>query len=349
MAFTLITQGTFVQPATAVNQIIPCPTGCDYFRTTNITQGALANAGANIMGEWFAGGIYPPLDGLSWFRSGGATLDVINFVTAGAPGFTFVNSYPKPEAPITGTVISATNPAVATLPNSNPYQVGDSVVIYSVTGMTQIGGMTFTVSARDATHITLGGLNATGFTAATAFLVRRVAAQPKVAPPFYYITNITQATQGVVTVSQIHSLQVGQAVEFTIPQNNATSNGMQQLTNFNQPQNKPAIITAVTPFTFTINVDTSGYSPFLFLANPAGFPSVVWATVAPAGQQATFNPITGVQTGYNFLQVPFHSGLFVPYMLVSAGAGSPAGVAGDRVMWQCYKAETGTINAPVPT
>lgn len=350
MAFTLLTQGTFVQPATAINQVIPCPTGCDYFKTFNVTQNAIPASGTNIIGEWYGGGIYAPGDGVSWVKSGGSNIMSLNsFATFGVQGFTYVQRYPQPEAPVAGTDITATNPAVAHLPVTNPYQVGDSVVIYSVVGMSQIAGMTFTVSARDATHITLGGLNATGFTAGTAFIARRVPAQPRVAPPFYYITAITQATQGVVTVSQVHTLQVGQAVEFTIPQNNATSNGMQELTNFNQPQSKPAIITAVTPFTFTINVDTSGYAPFVFLANPAGFPSVKWATVAPAGQQATFNPVTGVQTGYNFLQVPFHTGLFVPYMLVAAGAQSPGGQAGDRVMWQCYKAETGTINAPVPS
>ena len=36
MAFTIVTQGTFIQPATAVNQIIPLPSGADYFVTTNI-------------------------------------------------------------------------------------------------------------------------------------------------------------------------------------------------------------------------------------------------------------------------------------------------------------------------
>lgn len=348
MAFTLVTQGTFVQPATAVNQIIPCPSGCDYFKTVNITQAALTNAGSNIVGEWFGGGVYAPGDGLSWFKTGSVSLGVASFNLASVPGFTYVQSYPQPEAPVTGTVITAANPAVASV--ANTYNVGDSVIIYNAVGMQQISGMTFTISARDNTHITLGGLDASGFaSAASSFLVRRVPAAPRVAPPFYYITGITQDTQGVVTTSQVHTLQVGQAVEFTIPQNNGTSNGMQQLTNFNQPQSKPVIITAVTPFTFTINVNTSGYSPFVFLPNASGFFSVRWATVAPAGQQATFNPVTGVQTGYNFLQVPFHTGIFVPYMLLAAGEGSPAGVAGDRIMYQCYKAETGTINAPVPS
>ena len=41
MPFTIVTQGTFTQPSTAVNQIIPLPSGVDYFVTTNLTQMAL--------------------------------------------------------------------------------------------------------------------------------------------------------------------------------------------------------------------------------------------------------------------------------------------------------------------
>ena len=38
MAFTIVSQGTFIQPATAVNQIIPLPSGVDYFKTWNLSQ-----------------------------------------------------------------------------------------------------------------------------------------------------------------------------------------------------------------------------------------------------------------------------------------------------------------------
>jgi hypothetical protein len=114
-------------------------------------------------------------------------------------------------------------------------------------------------------------------------------------------------------------------------------------------QRVPAIITAVTTYTFTINVNTTNFTAFAFPASSGSPTTALFATVSSAGQAATFNPITNVQTGYNFQYVPFHSGLFIPYMLVSQGAQSPGGSASDVIAWQAFKMETGTINAPVPS
>jgi hypothetical protein len=96
-------------------------------------------------------------------------------------------------------------------------------------------------------------------------------------------------------------------------------------------------------------VNTTGYTAFAFPLSSGSPTTQLFATVAPAGQSATFNPITNVTTGYDFTKVPFHSGLFIPYMLVPAGAASPGGSAADVIIWQAYKMETGTINAPNPS
>jgi hypothetical protein len=54
MAFTIITQGTFTQGATATNQVIPLPSGVDYFVSTNLTQMATtANPGVCVKAEWY--------------------------------------------------------------------------------------------------------------------------------------------------------------------------------------------------------------------------------------------------------------------------------------------------------
>jgi hypothetical protein len=346
MPFTIVTQGTFTQPSTAVNQYIPLPSGVDYFKTINLTQMATTQStGRNVIGEWFGGGLTANGDGISWVKANSAnTMNASTFAALSATGFTYVNSYPSPQASLTGTTITAANPAVASV--TNTYSNGDQVVIYNAVGMQQISGMTFTISSVSGSGFTLSGLNASGFaSAASSFQVRRVAPALPVQPQYYYITGITQASQGVVTVSQAHNYVVGQCVEFQIP----ASCGMVQLNNFNQPQSKPAIITAVTTYTFTINVNTTNYTAFALPASSGSPTTQLFPTVAPQGQNAQYNPITGVQTGYNFQQVPFHSSLFVPYMLVPAGAQNPGGSAGDVIVWQCYKMETGTINAPVPS
>ena len=347
MPFTIVTQGTFTQPATAINQIINLPSAVDFFKTINLTQLATTQStGRNVIGEWFGGGLTAANDGVSYFKSNSSSnaLNASTFAQQSVNGFTYVNAIPAPQAQLTGTTITQATAAVATV--TNTYSNGDQVVIYNAVGMQQISGMTFTISSVSSSGFTLLGLNSSGFASgATSFNVRRVTPSAPVQPNFLYVTGITQASAGVVTVSQAHNYQVGQAVEFTIP----GSFGMTQLNNYSQPQSKPPIITAITTYGFTINVNTTNYSAFAFPASTASPTTQLFATVASQGQQATFNPISGVQTGYNFQQVPYHSGLFIPYMTISAGAQSPGGSAGDVIVYQGYKMETGTINSPVPS
>jgi hypothetical protein len=351
MPFTIVTQGTFTQPSSgaggAVNQIIPLPSGADYFKTYNYTQMATTQAtGVNVMGEWFGGGITANADGISWVKANSAnTMTASLFSTLSATGFTYVNKYPAPQAALPGTTITNATPAVCTV--TNTYSNGDQVIIYNAVGMEQISGMTFTISSVSGSGFTLLGLKAAGFSAgATSFSVRRVAPYTPVEPSFLYVTAITQAAQAQVTVSQAGMVYLGQKLEFTIP----GSFGMVQLNNYYQSQNLPVVVTSIIDaYNFTINVNTTSFTPFAFPASSGSPTTQLFATVAPAGQSTQYNPITGIQTGYNFQQIPFHSGLFVPYMYIPAGAQNPGGSASDVIVWQAYKMETGTINAPVPS
>jgi len=346
--FSIVTQGTFTQPATAVNQIIPLPSGADYFVSTNLTQMNLApSPGVCVRGEWYGGGLTNDNDGLRWTKTLSTNaINISKFSTATASnGFTYVTKFPAPQAPLTGTTITNANPAVATV--TNTYSNGDQVVIYNSVGMEQISGMTFTISSVSGSGFTLLGLNAAGFAAgATAFTVRRVNQFTPVEPSFLYVTAISQATQAQVTVSQANSVYLGQKLEFTIP----ASFGMVQMTNFYQPQNLPVVVTAIVdPYNFTVNVNSTTFTPFTFPASALSPTAQLFATVAPAGQSTQYNPTTGIQTGYNFHHIPFRTGQFIPYMYLPAGAGSPGGSAADVIVWQAFKMETGTINAPVPS
>lgn len=347
MAFTIVSQGTFTQPATAVGQTVPLPSGADYFVSTNLTQMATtANPGVCVRGEWYGGGLFGVNDGLRWTKTNSSSaINITKFSTATASnGFTYVSVPPQPEAAVTGTAITNASPAVVTM--NNTYSEGDVVQLYATTGMLQIAGMAFTISSVSGSGFTLLGLDASGFAApATNVVARRIGKLMPVEPRFLYVTKISQAAQGVVTVSEKHQYVVGQKVEFSIP----GSFGMVQLNNYYLPQNAPPVITAVTDYTFTINVNTTGFSAFAFPASTASPTAQLFATVASAGQSTQYNPITNVQTGYNFQYVPFHSGNFIPYMYLPSGAQSPGGQANDVIVWQAYKMETGTINAPVPS
>ncbi len=347
MAFTIVTQGTFTQPSTAANQIIPLPSGVDYFKTYNLTQLATTQStGRNVIGEWFGGGLTATADGISWVKANSAnTMTASTFAALSATGFTYVNRFPAPQAALTGTTITNANPAVASV--TNTYSNGDTVVIYNAVGMQQISGMTFTISSVSGSGFTLTGLNASGFSAgATSFQVRRVSQFTPVEPSFLYVTNVTQASQGQVTVSQANSVYLGQKLEFTIP----GSFGMVQLNNYYLGQNLPVVVTAIVDaYNFTINVNTTNFTAFAFPASSGSPTTQLFATCAPAGQSTQYNPITGVQTGYNFTNIPFHNGQFIPYMYIPSGAQNPGGSANDVIAWQAFKMETGTINAPVPS
>lgn len=340
MPFTIVSQGTFTQPATAVNQIIPVPSSIDYFKTYNYTK-AIANAPTGcFMGEWFGGGITAANDGIRWGKAGSTSVIVDNFQNASSnpnAGFTYVTTYPAPQAALTGTTITNASPAVATV--TNTYSNGDQVVIYNSVGALMYSGMAFTISSVSGSGFTLLGLNTPG-SAATAFQVRKISPYTAVEPSFLYVTAVTQAVNAQVTVSQASNVYVGQKLEFTVP----ASFGMVQLNNFNQTQSKPAVVLSVIDaYNFTINVNTTGYTAFAFPASSGSPTTQLFATCAPAGQSTQYNPITMVQTGYNFNQLPFHSGVDLPYMLVPAGQYSPGGQANEVIIWQACKWETATI------
>ena len=347
MAFTLVTQGTFTQGAVAEDKIIPLPSSTDYFVTKNLTQiGAGVTPGVVVKGEWYGGGLTPNNDGIRYKNANGSNALIMDkFSTATAsPGFTYVQFEPKPEAAVTGSAITAANPAVVSMVNT--YSEGDTVYLYGTTGMLQISGIPFTISNVTGADFELEGLDASGFAApATAVIARRVPKKRPVEPRSLFITDISQSVQGVVTVSEKHNYVVGQKVEFSIP----GSFGMVQLNNYYLPRNAPPVIVAVTDYTFTIDVNTSNFTSFAFPVSSGSPTTQLFARVASAGQSAQLNPITGIQTGYNFQQVPYHTGIFVPYMYLPAGAQSPGGGAGDTILWQSYKMETGTMYSPIPS
>jgi hypothetical protein len=335
MAFTIITQGTVTQPATPVVQYINLPSSADYFKVYNLTQAAASNSNSGVLFEWF-NNITAVNGALMTFKASG---NVLSQQVNTSGGFTYQSGYPSPEAALTGTTITNATPAVASV--TNTYNNGDRVVIYNSVGALMYSGMTFTISSVSGSGFTLLGLNTPG-SAATAFQVRRIPPANRVEPRFFYITGITQANPAVVTLSEAHDYVVGMKVIFQIP----GSFGMIQLNNFNQSQSLPAVITAVTTYTITVNVNTTAYTAFAFPASSGSPTTQLFATVAPAGAstQVTGNPPNQVVTGYNFQNQPFRTGLFIPYMQLNLGNATAgfnvAGVGGDQLVWQAFKMET---------
>ena len=302
---TIFVQGSFKSTGVPVN--IPLPQGADYFVAFNETQAATTQAtGRGIKFEWFGNPAMASNSAYETYKTNSLNSLNYNLVTSG--GFNYYQDYPRPEAPFTGTAITNATPAVASGFSGLAYNNGDRVVLYDTTGMEIIGGMAFTVSSVSSTGFTLLGLPAAGFAApATDVIARRVGLYNQVLPEFMYVTAISQAAQAQVTTSTVNTnvIYVGQKLVFQIPQ----SFGMTELNTNNQPgtQDVPYIVTSIVDaYNFTINVNTTNFTPFAFPASTLSPTAPAFATVAPAGSSTQYDPIAQTFTGYNFNLQPFN-------------------------------------------
>ena len=342
MAFTIITGDSFTSTGAGVK--IPLPSSADYFKTWNITQLTATNPNTVTNGQWFG-----PKFGAGASAAGSGiktvkTTSIQESAFAAGTGFTYVTTAPVVEAQAANaiTAITAANPAVVS--QTNTYSNGDILRLYSTTDMLQIAGMDFQISSVSGSGYTLLGLPATasnGFAAAgTAGFTRRISKFGAVEPEFLYITNISQATQAVVTtsVNPADHYVVGMKIHFSVP----ASFGMTQI---NQLTGKIVAVNAVAAtsnigaYNVTVDIDSSAFTAFAFPASTSSPTAPLFATLAPAGASTQFNPVTLVQTGYDFQKQPFRTGEFVPYMFLTGGAQSPAGANNDVINWAAYKFE----------
>lgn len=336
MAFTLITQGSFLSAGAAVN--IDLPSSADYFKAINMTQLATTQAtGRGVMFEWFGNPSFAQNSAIRWSKTNSADALNMSLVTSG--GFNYLTSFPQPEGAVVGTAITAASPAVVSM--TNTYSAGDKVVLYNTVGMAQIGGMAFTISSVTGSAFSLIGLPAAGFAAAaTAVTARRVSSVTSVEPEFLYVTAISRAAQAVVTCSQLPvNVFVGQKLVFQVPQ----SFGMTEInsTNLNGiPVVVTSIANAASAYQFTISLNTTGFTTFAFPASTASPTAPLFATVASAGAQTSYDPVLQTYTGYNVSVDSFRSGMMLPAMNLQAGAQSPAGSSGDTIAWQAFKCES---------
>lgn len=349
MPFTIITQGSFTSTGAGIR--IPLPSSANYFKTVNKTQMATTQAtGRCVMGEWYSG-VFNDNDGIRWKKANNTSVmnaDLFSTSTA-SNGFTYVTVAPSAEAYVSGFSSTQANPAVVT--QTNTYSDGDIVRLKTATGDLVLGGMPFQISSSSGAGYTLLGLPATaanGFTAISAASTSRISKYAAVEPEFLYVTAVDAASTlttpyagAVVSVSIDPSnyYVVGMKVRFSVP----NGFGMTQLNGLTGTITQINVSNAgnvdVAAYNIVVDIDVSAFNAFVFPASTTSPTQPLFATVAPAGAKTAYDPITGVQTGYNFTLQPFHSGNFTPYMYISGGAQSPAGSANDVIIWQAIKQE----------
>ncbi len=248
-------------------------------------------------------------------------------------GFYLIDSsvnIPGPSLALTG--ITAGNPPVVNTANTSSLANGDVVRIFNTAGAKQLGGLDFTIGALSAgVSFTLAYMAQIASANPGAGTFRKIPFSPLFYPSTRIITKISQATQAIVTLSVTHNYTVGQVVRFIVPTVTATTYGMTQLDGVQ------ATIVAINQAdadgvtnTITIDIDTTGFSPFAFPLTSA--PGFTPAQVVPMGE----NTAEALNLGANILGDATVNTGYIGIQLI-AGNGSPAGTNGDVIYWVAGK------------
>jgi hypothetical protein len=193
----------------------------------------------------------PPVTQSSWITAGCQTGRYAPY--CGIAFDPFSNSSAQT---ITGITAAASAVVTVSSTGSNPFTIGQAVVFASVVGMTQINGLSGTVTATGGTSgafTATTSINSSGFTA-------YVSGGTAVGLPFSKatITGISVAASAVVTLNPgnaINPFQIGETVYFS---------GVSGMTQIN---GLTGTITALTmtyssSCTITVNINSSGFSAY---------------------------------------------------------------------------------------
>jgi hypothetical protein len=361
---TILSQGSFTQPATAVNQIVAVPSGIDWFMTYNKTQIDAATNSAGVAFYWQRG--MPAGYAIEYQNNAASTATLMTSITSG--GFTLYDPSGQtagaqpllgPAVAISAITGNVTRPVVTHTADTNV--VVGTVVRVSNTALTDVNGIDMVVgTVTDSTHFTLLTASnvlatAPGVAAGGAGFYRIVynANTGLFYPRRRYIVNITQATNAQVSTAIAHGLTPGQEVRFNIP----AVAGMTQLDEtlsggYSSPLIAATIVSVVDDYNFTINVDTTGYTAFTYptiAQQPSSFPEVT-----PVGEDTGFAltsntnqvpSIGGVQINNTNTGILADSTVNTGFlgMILPTGVNSPGGIAADTVYWRAGKASFGGL------
>ena len=206
-------------------------------------------------------------------NTAGARTDELNLIAAG--GFRVYSGIEEQlDAAIVAGAMTAATPVVCTSAAHN-YVVGDVVRLYTTTGMLQVAGLDFVVTAIVAgASFTLGTIpGATFAAAATAHTARRVWVPRGFAPSVKIITGITAANPGVITTNINHGFATGDRVRIKVP----AISGMVELND------QIVTVTNLTATTFSVGVDTTTYTAFAWPTSAQAANGVLRPQVIPVG------------------------------------------------------------------
>ncbi len=315
--------GNFTSDGT--NQLISIPIGADTMYVTNYTRSEGAQTAA-FKFYWQRG--MADLGGVRYHKEGAANEVSCDNNDAADPGFSLVNTSDQTiGAPSAVTAVSDAATFVVSAASTTGLGTdrGDIVRLTGIATEFNTRGFDFEVGTvidntsfenRWALANTPGGAGGAGF-------YRRVLFDPIFYPRWRNIVDITGGATTLVTTSIAHGYLVGQTVRFTLP----AGWGMVELNGLS------GTISAVSTAnnTFTVKIDSSGFTAFTWIASQASFE---FATVAPAKMDTAQALASGVDVYSDARENRAVQGL-----LLYAGAQSPAGQNNDEIYWAASSSE----------
>lgn len=320
---TIIQQGFFTSTGSA--QTIQLRSGVDWMEVYN-TAIAAANQTTAVAVQFYWQSGFPA--GAQWvyFKSNAANAaNLSQYLTTG--GFTYVDTSLQQPGNLISTItaISSATPPVVTNTGTNGLLPGSVVRLINVAGAQQLGGVDFTVGYNTLSTTTFSLDYMSTIVAGTTGSWRQINYDPLYYPRRRYITNITQDSSAVVTMSVTHGYQVGQAVRFVVPQ----AFGMVEMDGL------LGTITAInttltTGNTITVNINSSAFTTFAFPLTGA-YP-FTYAEVVPVGEDTAQALSSGVDI---LTDATVNTGYIG--MILAGGAGGPAGANGNLIYWKAGK------------
>lgn len=318
---TIIQQGSFT--STGADKTLEIRSGVDWMRVYNLTQAAAANNGAGVEFYWQRG--FAANDGMVYFHAAGSQVISISTAAAGVGGgaiggFTLVDSSDQSTGAATAlTAISTANPPVVTTASTALLRTGDVVRLNTIAGAPQLGGLDFSITVINGTTFSLTNMAQLAVAGTTGFY-RKINFPALYYPRRRFITKLSQAASAVVTTSVDHGYTVGQEIRFNVPD----GYGMTEINGLS------GTITAVTASTFTVNIDSSGFTAFAF----------------PAAAAVPFSPAEAIPFGEDTAQAlssnvdilgdaTINQGYIG--MVLAGGAASPGGANADVMYWVAGK------------
>jgi hypothetical protein len=325
---TVILQDWFTSDGT--DRLLSIPSGVDWIQVINFTQYGDTND-AGIKFYWQAG--MPDGSGIREAKTAGGD-GTLSTVIAAPEGFTIIDQSLSPLGPqiavTAGT--NATQPVISTADTTG--LVEGSIIRLSSDGGTtapNLSGVDFEIDnivANTSFRIRNALANVPGAVFGTGNY-RHIKWDPLYYPRTRFIVDISQAQQGVVTTSVPHGYEVGQNIAFKV----RPEFGMTELDGIT------ATVVAVTRATFTIDLDTSAFTAFVW-PDAAGFTALSWARTTPASFNTSEALIQGVNTLAGAVENRGIRGV-----MLAAGADSPAGANGDLIFWRAGRSELGPRSA----